>query len=87
MKKGAQDDLVGLAGGAGILTTTRASAPKQGMKPAIAPNIKHQVASIVVIPCGSMLVQSVFGNDDGADLDVTRQKWSKVVKFAGMKPE
>jgi len=47
---GAQDDLVGLAGGAGILTTTRASAAKQGMKPTIVPNMKHQVASIVVCP-------------------------------------
>jgi hypothetical protein len=46
----AQDDLVGLAGGAGILTTTRVSAAKQGMKPNIVPNIKHQVASMAVCP-------------------------------------
>jgi hypothetical protein len=47
---GSQDDLVGLAGGAGILTTTRMSAAKQGMKPIIVPNMKHQVASIIVCP-------------------------------------
>jgi hypothetical protein len=45
-----QDDLVGLAGGAGILTTTRVSAAKQGMKPIIVPNMKHQVVSIAVCP-------------------------------------
>jgi hypothetical protein len=50
------------------------SAAKQGMKPAIAPNIKHQVTSIVVCPwLIQRLFQSVFGNDDHADLDKVSQ--------------
>jgi hypothetical protein len=44
------NDRLGYGFGAQELITVKVNAAKQGMKPAIAPNIKHQVTSIVVCP-------------------------------------